>query len=173
MNKVLQKLLSMKSIIKYYRHKGITIGNDCEIYNVTFDNGRPYLIEIGDRVTLTNCTLLSHDASCKKYVKKSKVGKIKIGNNSFIGWGAIVLPNVKIGENCIVGAGCVVSKNIPDNSIVIGNPCRIIGNINDFKDKHINNMKKHPVYNKYWKYKTKEDKKTEIKELEDNFGYDI
>ena len=41
-------------------------------------------------------------------------GKIKIGNNCFIGMGAIILPNVEIGNNCIVGAGAVVMNSFPD-----------------------------------------------------------
>ena len=49
-----------------------------------------------------------------------------IGNNSVIGVRSIILPGVKIGNNVIVGAGSVVTKDIPDNSIVAGNPAKII-----------------------------------------------
>ena len=47
---------------------------------------------------------------------------IVIGNGVWIGFGALTLPGVKIGDKCIVGAGCVVSKDVPDESIAIGNP---------------------------------------------------
>ncbi len=53
---------------------------------------------------------------------------VRIGENTFIGQRVIVLPGVSIGDNCIIGSGCVVSKNIPNNSIVVGNPCKIIKN---------------------------------------------
>lgn len=171
---MIQKIKKMfrMNTIKHYRKKGASIGENCEFYNAFLDNGRPYLIEIGNNVTLTNCTILTHDASCKKYVKKVKVGKVIIGDNTFVGWGAIVLPNVKIGKNCIVGAGCVVCKDIPDNSIVVGNPCKIVGDTNSFKKKHEKNMKKYPVYNKYWKNKSNLEKLKEKKELNEEFGYD-
>lgn len=50
-----------------------------------------------------------------------------IGENSFIGAGAIVLPGTTIGKNCIIGAGSVVKGIVEDYSIVAGNPCRVIG----------------------------------------------
>lgn len=51
---------------------------------------------------------------------------IKIGNNVWIGGGAIVCPGVTIGNNTTIGAGSVVVKSIPDNVVAVGNPCRII-----------------------------------------------
>lgn len=51
-----------------------------------------------------------------------------IDENSFIGAGAIVLPGSRIGKNCIIGAGAVVKGNIEDNSIIVGNPAKKIGN---------------------------------------------
>lgn len=51
---------------------------------------------------------------------------IKIGNNVWIGGGAIICPGVTIGDNTTIGAGSVVVKNIPDNVVAAGNPCRII-----------------------------------------------
>lgn len=54
---------------------------------------------------------------------------IEIGNNVWIGGNVVVLPGVKIGENCVIGAGSVVTKNIPNNSIAFGNPCKVFKNI--------------------------------------------
>lgn len=55
---------------------------------------------------------------------------IKVGNNVWLGANVIVLPGVTIGDNCTIGAGSVVVKNIPDNSLAVGNPCKIIRKIN-------------------------------------------
>ena len=53
-------------------------------------------------------------------------GSVKIEKNVWIGEGVAILPNVTIGENSIIGANSVVTKNIPKNSVVGGNPARII-----------------------------------------------
>ena len=63
---------------------------------------------------------------------------IFIGKNTFIGVRATILLGTHIGNNCIIGAGCVVKGNIPDDSIVIGNPARIIKNTNDWIQKFVN-----------------------------------
>ena len=51
---------------------------------------------------------------------------IEIGNNVWIGGNVVVLPSVKIGDNCVIGAGSIVNKDIPPNSIAVGNPCKVI-----------------------------------------------
>ena len=61
---------------------------------------------------------------------------IRIGNNVWIGSGAIVLPGVTIGDNTIIGAGSVVTKDIPSNVIAVGNPCRVLREITSEDDKY-------------------------------------
>jgi galactoside O-acetyltransferase len=56
---------------------------------------------------------------------------VKIGKCVWLGAGVIVLPGVEIGDNCVIGAGSVVTKNIPANCVAVGNPCRVIREIND------------------------------------------
>lgn len=69
---------------------------------------------------------------------------IHIGNNCWLGAGAIVLPGVTIGDNTVIGAGSVVTKDIPANVVAVGNPCRVMREINEhdkqyyFKDRKIN-----------------------------------
>lgn len=58
---------------------------------------------------------------------------IKIGDGCWLGGGVIVLPGVTIGNGCVIGAGSVVTKDIPDNSLAVGNPCRVIRSINEQK----------------------------------------
>ncbi|MEG1027888.1 MAG: sugar O-acetyltransferase [Oscillospiraceae bacterium] len=66
---------------------------------------------------------------------------ITIGNNVWIGGNSVVLPSVTIGDNCVIGAGSVVTKDIPENTIACGNPCKVIRKITEddrkfyFKDK--------------------------------------
>ncbi len=68
---------------------------------------------------------------------------VHIGNNCWIGAGVIIVPGISIGNNVVVGAGSIVTKDLPDNVIAVGNPCRILREISDhdkeyfFKDKKI------------------------------------
>lgn len=57
---------------------------------------------------------------------KTQTAPVIIGNNVWIGGGAIILPGVTIGDNVVIGAGSVVTKDIPSNKIAYGNPCRIV-----------------------------------------------
>ncbi|MDE5655277.1 MAG: sugar O-acetyltransferase [Clostridia bacterium] len=59
---------------------------------------------------------------------------IHIGKNCWLGAGVIVLPGITIGDNTVIGAGSVVTKDIPSNSVAVGNPCKVLRGIND-KDK--------------------------------------
>lgn len=54
---------------------------------------------------------------------------IEVGDNVWIGGNVVVLPGVKIGNNCVIGAGSIVTKDIPDNSVAVGNPCKVIKTI--------------------------------------------
>lgn len=66
---------------------------------------------------------------------------ITIGNNVWIGGNAVIMPNVTIGNNTVIGAGSVVTRNIPDNCIAAGNPCKVLRRLNEndkiyyFKDR--------------------------------------
>lgn len=57
---------------------------------------------------------------------KTQTAPVTIGDNVWIGGGAIIMPGVTIGNNVVIGAGSVVTKNIPDNTIAFGNPCRVM-----------------------------------------------
>ncbi|MDP4208595.1 MAG: DapH/DapD/GlmU-related protein [Bacteroidota bacterium] len=145
--------------------------------NCIIDYSHCWLIEIGDNVTLApNVHILAHDASTKMHIGYTRIGKVMIGNNVFIGAGAIILPNVNIGDNVIIGDGSVVSKNIPENSVVIGNPCKIIGRTIDFTNKHKEYMKTKPCFGLEYTLRGKitSKMKNEMKtELKDSFGYVI
>lgn len=56
---------------------------------------------------------------------------IRIGNNVWIGAHTCVLPGVTIGDNCVIGAGSVVNRDIPANSLAVGNPCKVIRRITE------------------------------------------
>ena len=104
----------------------------------------PELISIGDNVKLAaNVQFVNHDIIYglfnEKYhtdVFKKHQGCIKIGNNVMIGANTMIMPNVQIGSNVVVGGGSIVTKDIPDNSVAAGIPCRIIGTIERLEEKY-------------------------------------
>ncbi|MFW8053796.1 sugar O-acetyltransferase [Vagococcus fluvialis] len=87
-------------------------------------------ITIGDRVCLgPRVGLYTADHPLDKDVRSSCVefsSPITIGDDVWLGAGVIVMPGVSIGSNVIVGAGSIVTKDIPDNVIAVGNPCKVL-----------------------------------------------
>lgn len=125
---IMAKASNEKKII-YLRKKGIKIGQNCEIHTMSFST-EPYLIQIGNRVRIASGThFITHDGSITCFRDEllgGLFGKIKIGNNVFIGINCIILLNSSIGDNCIIGAGSVLRGQFPDNSVIIGNPAKVV-----------------------------------------------
>ena len=116
--------------IKYMRSLGMKIGNDCRFNTMNFST-EPYLIEIGDHVAIAGgSAIITHDGAIWSFLEDfpdaDVFGKIKIGNNVFISDNCTILPNTIIGDNCVVGAGSVVRGKFPENSVIIGNPAKIL-----------------------------------------------
>ena len=151
---------------KYLKLLGAEIGNNNSFYNNRYDEGHAYLLKIGNGCTITNVTFLNHDASTKRITGKTKIGKIIIGNNVFIGMNSILLPNIKIGDNCIIGAGSVVTKSMPENSVICGNPAKVINSIDNFKEKQKQKLKNLPVFEKNWRKKRLSEKRAEANSIE-------
>lgn len=103
----------------------------------------PELISLGENVKISsNVVFVNHDVTSAMLNRKYKVnsfesvcGCIEIGDNCMIGTGVTILPDVRIGSNVVIGAGSVVSKDIPDNSVAAGIPCRVIGDFEHFVEK--------------------------------------
>lgn len=157
---------------------GLVLGENVRIYsNDAFDSLYPWLITIGDNVTITpNVKILAHDASPSSVgaLNYAKVGRVDIGNNVFIGYGSIILCNTKIGNNVVIGAGSVVNKDIPDNSVFAGNPATYVCSYNEFVKKQKELLETHCKFDKSW-YEWKnasDEEKMNMKELlKDKHGY--
>ncbi len=84
-------------------------------------------IKLGDNVQLApGVHLISANHKHENFHQHLKGKPIKIGNDVWIGSNTVILPEVEIGNNVIIGAGSIVTKNIPNNSIAVGNPCKVI-----------------------------------------------
>lgn len=160
---IINKLINKYRIRKWIKD-GLMVGENFQLErNSYIDSSFPWLVEIGDNVTIApDVMILSHDGSTKKIIGYSKVGKVKINNNVFIGAKSIILPNTIIGDNTVVGAGSIVKGNIPSNVVVAGSPTKIIMTINDFKEKHSEKLENGIKYDESFTKKgkiTKEKKK--------------
>ncbi|MDD7556871.1 acyltransferase [Ruminococcus sp.] len=138
---ILSKFLGEDIKIKYFRKSGIIIGRGCRIYS-DIVTSEPYLIEIGENVTIsTEVDFVTHDNSIIKVDKNlpNLYGKIRIGNNCFIGARAILMYGVSLSDNIIVAAGSVVTKSISEERVIVGgNPARIIGTWDKFYERNKN-----------------------------------
>jgi acetyltransferase-like isoleucine patch superfamily enzyme len=132
-------IVSLRGRNAWARYCGVTVGSNCRLL-ITRWGSEPFLISIGNNVTITAGTrLVTHDGSLwlisDEAGRRFQYRKISIGNNVFIGVNSIILPGVQIGDNVIVGAGAVVTKSVPAGKVVGGNPARIIGEFDDYKNK--------------------------------------
>lgn len=159
-----------------YIKRGLKIGKNFSMEpGCSLDYSHCWLIEIGDEVTLApRVQVLTHDASTKRALGYAKIGRVTIGSRVFIGAGAIILPNVTIGDDVIIGSGAVVSKDVPNDSIVLGNPMAVVGKASYYMEKHRNNMKVLPTFDESYTVRNdvSEEKKEEMKGLLKNqIGY--
>ncbi|MDY0781367.1 acyltransferase [Tenacibaculum sp. IB213877] len=139
---------------KYARFQGVKIGENCLISTKKFSS-EAYLIEIGDYCRIAkDVSFFTHGglwSQRKKHQGLDYFGKIKIGNYTYVGEGAFIMPGVTIGNDVIIGAGSIVTKSIPDGKIAAGNPARIVGETKDFVEK----IKQYNVGSKGMNYEEK------------------
>ncbi|MES2933090.1 MAG: acyltransferase [Pseudomonadota bacterium] len=119
------------ALIRKLRAQGAHIGQHCRIYS-PLTSTEPYLITMGDWVGIAGgVKLLTHDAVARKLRAHRPLaqsfGRITIGDDCFIGENAVLLPGTTLGSHCIVAAGAIVRGTFPANSLVAGNPAKVIG----------------------------------------------
>jgi maltose O-acetyltransferase len=103
----------------FYSNHNLTIVDVCK---VTIGNN----VLFGPHVMISTGT---HPLDPIERQKTEYGSSISIGNDVWVGGNVSILPGVKVGNNCVIGAGSVVNRDIPDNSVAVGNPCRVIKSV--------------------------------------------
>ena len=161
--------------LKRLKKDGLIVGKNFHAqYDVIIDPGHCWLIEIGNNVTLApRVHILAHDASMKKSLGYAKIGRVKIGNNVFIGAGSIVLPGCMIDDNTIIGAGSIVTGDLLGGGVYAGNPAVKIFEYDEWIAKQKDSIQNSVTFDETYKIGViTEEKKAEMKEkLGRSVGY--
>jgi len=149
-SKKLRKLTRISSTALLSDKKNISIGDNCWIWHHSILDGSNG-ITIGDGVQIgawvgifthsSHVAIRLHGENYLRLAQDSRIGYVRapvsIGDYTFIGAGAKILPGVTIGKGCVISAGAVVNKDIPDYSIAVGNPAKVMGSSIDLDRKFL------------------------------------
>ncbi len=133
-------LICRRDNVVWMRHLGGRVGDNCELL-INHFGSEPWLISIGDRVTIAPGTrLLTHDGAPRifrgRFADSSRFGNrfgtIVIRDDCFVGADSVILPGVSIGPRSIVGAGSVVAHDVPADTVVAGVPARRICSLDEY-----------------------------------------
>lgn len=120
------------------------MGEHCYWHPITVPN-ESYLLNIHNNVVVAaNVMFVTHDVIDymlnykNKYDYEQYIGSIEIFDNCFVGANSTIMYNVSIGPNAVIAAGSVVTKDVPEGTIVGGNPARVIGKVEDLETKRMN-----------------------------------
>ena len=165
----------MSTLIK----RGLRVGKNLKrMQGVIIDDSHPWLITIGEEVTLApRVHILAHDASTKAHLGYTKTGCVMIEDRVFVGAGTVILPGVTIGHDAVIGANSTVTRDIPPATVAAGCPARVICTLEAYLAKERENMKEAPVYDESYTLRgniSEEKKRQQSEELKDGkIGYVI
>lgn len=139
------------------------------LYGQVTWGSEPWIITLGKNVYITDgVRFITHDGGVlifRNLIPDLEITKpITIGDNVYIGNNAIIMPGVAIGNNVIIGAGAIVTKSIPDNSVAVGIPAKVIKTTEEYLNKikneslhlgHLNGKEKDIRLQEFYKYKGK------------------
>ena len=161
--------------LEQLKKNGLKVGKNFRpIFDVFIDRSHTHHIEIGDDVTISSkASILAHDAAMLKHLGHVEVGKVKIGNKVFIGFGSIILPGTVIGDNCIIGAGSVVKGVFPEGTVISGNPAKVKMSLEEYKSKKRDVISSKPIFDSSYTYQKdmSDCMKDEMNEIIEDIGY--
>lgn len=161
------KVVGALKPVKYAKKIGVNFKGNLHIYGKVYWGSEPWIITLGENVYITDgVKFITHDGGTllyRKIVPDLEITKpIVVGDDVYFGNNVIILPGVTIGNNVVVGAGAVVTKDIPDNSLVVGVPARVIKTADEYLEKlkkesihlgHLYGEEKDKALKEYYNYK--------------------
>jgi len=181
MRELLRRLLAKcrrRDSVSWLVKQGLVVGhNFAMLEDVIIDPSHMWHIVIGNDVTLApRVQILAHDASTKRHLGRTRIGKVAIGDRVFIGASAIILPGVTIGSDVIIGAGSIVTEDIPSGVVVAGNPARVLCPLTEFLERRSAEMGSSPDFGMEYTIRGNitEQRKAEMNaRMKNRFGYVI
>lgn len=168
MGRIKRKLYKIiLSKVSYAKKIGVNFpNNELHLYGNIMWGTEPWIITLGKNVHITDgVKFITHDGGTLLYrrlVPDLEITKpITVGDNVYIGNNVIILPGITIGTNVIIGAGAIITKDIPDNSVAVGIPAKVIETAEEYFEK----LKKESLHLGHLKGKEKD------KELMKYYGY--
>ena len=139
----------IKILLNYFRgplkcalKNGLNCGSNVTVMGGVNFGSEPYLITLKDNVRISNDVhFITHDGGNyafryrAEYKDVNHFGKIVVEEHTFIGARSTIMPGVHIGKNYVIGVGAVVTKSIPDNSVAVGIPARVISDTESYAKK--------------------------------------
>ncbi len=134
--------------VRALQRSGLRLGDEVYIgIGAHLDPDFCFLVSIGDRSVLSiNVTVLAHDASTRHSVGWTRIAPVTIEADVFVGAGAIILPGVTVGRRSVIAAGSVVRHDVPEGTIVAGNPARPIGLVDAYIATHATRLETTPAW---------------------------
>ena len=124
----------------YARRIGVNVGDNFHVYGDVVWSTEPWIITVGDNVHITDGVRFeTHDGGTLLF--RSEIPDLEVtrpivlGSNVYVGNCAIIMGGVTIGSNVVIGAGAVVTKDVPDNSVAVGVPAKVIETIDEYLEK--------------------------------------
>lgn len=157
--------------------RGLKMGENVWLgEGVYLDPAFPWLIEIEDDVDISfDTVILAHDAAPRTRLGYTRIGRVRIARGARIGCNVLIMPGVTIGEGAMVGAASVITRDVPPETLVGGNPAKVIATVADYCAKQQESMKGRPRWSSSeWTLQgdiSEEHKRIQWEALADGDGY--
>ena len=163
---VRNKVMRTLHPLRYAKKIGVNMKGTVHLYGNISWSTEPWIITLGDNVHITDgVKFITHDGGTLLFrdrVPDLEITKpITVGDNVYIGNDVIILPGVTIGNDVVIGAGAVVSRDIPDNSLAVGVPAKVIKTADEYFEKlqkeslhlgHLRGKEKDDALKEYYGY---------------------